>query len=112
MSIFDVWMKVNSSAFPKHPSNVPPDYTCCDTEVGCWAHGRRKFYDSREQNKEAFIVLDMIGSLYKLERQIKKSSADERHAMRQLHAIRKPPQCSTRPRKRSADGQKNVLSMR
>jgi transposase len=57
------------------------------TEVGCWAHGRRKFYDSREQNKEAFVVLDMIGSLYKLERQIKKSSAEERHAMRQHHAI-------------------------
>ena len=26
------------------------------TEVGCWAHARRKFYDSREQNKAAFVI--------------------------------------------------------
>ena len=27
------------------------------TEVGCWAHARRKFYDAREVNPEAFDVL-------------------------------------------------------
>jgi len=57
------------------------------TEVGCWAHGRRKFYDSREQNKEAFVVLDLIGNLYKLERKLKKATAEERHSMRQQHAV-------------------------
>jgi transposase len=57
------------------------------TEVGCWAHGRRKFYDAREQNKEAFIVLDWIGSLYKLERKLKKSTNEERYSLRQQYAV-------------------------
>jgi transposase len=57
------------------------------TEVGCWAHARRKFYDAREQNKEAFDVLNLIGDLYKLERKLKKASATERHSLRQLHAV-------------------------
>jgi len=57
------------------------------TEVGCWAHGRRKFFDAREVNKEAFDALGMIGDLYKLERKLKKSGAEERHSMRQQHAI-------------------------
>jgi len=57
------------------------------TEVGCWAHARRKFFDSREVNKEAFDVLNKIGDLYKLERELKKAKDGERHAMRQLHAV-------------------------
>jgi hypothetical protein len=56
-------------------------------EVGCWAHGRRKFYDSREQNKEAFVVLDMIGGLYKLERKLKKTTSEERYLSRQQYAV-------------------------
>ena len=56
-------------------------------EVGCWAHARRKFYDAREVNSEAFEVLNLIGDLYKLERTLKKVSAGERHLMRQLHAV-------------------------
>jgi len=57
------------------------------TEVGCWAHGRRKFYEAREVNTEAFDALGMIGDLYKLERKLKKSGAEERHSMRQQYAI-------------------------
>jgi len=57
------------------------------TEVGCWAHARRKFYDARDVNKEAFDVLTKIGDLYKLERKLKKASAGVRHSMRQLHAL-------------------------
>jgi transposase len=57
------------------------------TEVGCWAHGRRKFFDAREVNIEAFDVLGLIGDLYKLERKLKKSGAVERHSMRQQYAI-------------------------
>jgi len=56
-------------------------------EVGCWAHARRKFFDSREENAKAFDVLNMIGDLYKLERELKKMNAGERYAMRQLHAV-------------------------
>jgi len=54
---------------------------------GCWAHARRKFYDAREVNSEAFEVLNLIGDLYKLERRLKKASAGEYHSMRQLHAV-------------------------
>jgi transposase len=56
-------------------------------EVGCWAHGRRKFYDARELNKEAFIVLEWIGSLYKLERKMKNVSNADRHLARQQSAV-------------------------
>jgi hypothetical protein len=66
---------------PLDVARVPP------TEVGCWAHGRRKFFDAREVNKEAFDVLGMIGDLYKLERKLKKADQEERHSMRQQYAI-------------------------
>jgi transposase len=66
---------------PLDAARVPP------TEVGCWAHGRRKFFDAREVNKEAFDVLGMIGDLYKLERKLKKAAQEERHSMRQQYAI-------------------------
>jgi transposase len=56
-------------------------------EVGCWAHGRRKFYDARDVNKEAFDVLNLIGDLYKLERKLKNAGAAERYAMRQQYAL-------------------------
>jgi transposase len=68
------------------PRDTAPDRPV-PIEVGCWAHGRRKFYDAREQNKEAFVVLDLIGNLYKLERKLKKASDEERHAARQQHAV-------------------------
>jgi transposase len=56
-------------------------------EVGCWAHGRRKFYDARGENEKAFVVLDWIGNLYKLERKLKKATYEERFAMRQQYAV-------------------------
>lgn len=48
------------------PVDATPDQPV-PIEVGCWAHASRKFYDAREQNKEAFTVLDWIGNLYKLD---------------------------------------------
>jgi len=56
-------------------------------EVGCGALARRKFYDARTMNAEAFEVLNLIGDLYKLERKLNKASTGERHSMRQLHAV-------------------------
>jgi transposase len=56
-------------------------------EVGCWAHGRRKFYDAKEVNKESFVVLDLIGDLYKLERRLKGAGDTERHLVRQREAV-------------------------
>jgi transposase len=52
-------------------------------EVGCWAHARRKFFDTREQDPEAMKVLALIGKLYEVERQAEGLSHEERRARRQ-----------------------------
>ena len=42
------------------------------TEVGCWAHARRKFYDAKETDPaRAHEMLALIGELYQIERQAK-----------------------------------------
>lgn len=42
------------------------------TEVGCWAHGRRKFFDARDSDPgRAYQMLALIGQLYDVERQAK-----------------------------------------
>lgn len=38
-------------------------------EVGCWAHVRRKFFDTRENDREALKMLALIQKLYEVERQ-------------------------------------------
>ncbi len=52
-------------------------------EVGCWAHARRKFFDTREQDPEALKVLALIQKLYEVERQAAALSHEERRALRQ-----------------------------
>ena len=52
-------------------------------EVGCWAHARRKFFDTREQDPEAMRVLALIGKLYEVERQAVELPDEERRALRQ-----------------------------
>ena len=67
---------------------APPDASRpVPVEVGCWAHARRRFYDSKEQNKDAIVVLNLIGGLYKSERKWKKASNEERYALRQQQAM-------------------------
>jgi transposase len=42
------------------------------TEVGCWAHARRKFYDAKDTDPaRAHEILALIGELYTIERQAK-----------------------------------------
>jgi hypothetical protein len=42
------------------------------TEVACWAHARRKFFDAKETDgKRAATMLRFIGRLYRIERAIK-----------------------------------------
>ena len=54
------------------------------TEVACWAHARRKFFDARTTAPElAHEALARIGQLYDLERRAKERSAAERYALRQ-----------------------------
>lgn len=47
------------------------------TEVACWAHARRKFFDSLETDPlRANIMLELIGRLYKIEKQIREEKLD------------------------------------
>lgn len=60
------------------------DGTRLRSEVGCWAHARHKFYDSRLDDRlRCGEMLALIGRLYDVEREAKELDADARRAMRQ-----------------------------
>lgn len=52
-------------------------------EIGCWAHVRRKFYDTREQDPEALRILALIQKLYAVERDAVDMAAEDRRLLRQ-----------------------------
>lgn len=53
------------------------------TEVACWAHARRKFYDAQDSDaKRAAEMLALIGELYAIEREAKDAEDDVRFALR------------------------------
>lgn len=55
------------------------------TEVGCWAHARRKFYDAKDTDPvRSHEMLAWIGELYKIERQAK----DEERNAAEIQALR------------------------
>lgn len=59
------------------------------TEVACWAHARRKFYDAQDSDSlRAAEMLALIGELYGLEREAKENDLDEsaRLALRQTRS--------------------------
>ena len=58
------------------------------TEVGCMAHARRKFFDLHVSNKSEIAqqALTYIAQLYKVEREVKHLSADERLRIRQTES--------------------------
>lgn len=63
------------------------------TQLGCWAHARRKFIDAQKaassktkKTGKADIAINLIGKLYAVEKQIKALSADEKHIVRQQQA--------------------------
>ena len=58
------------------------------TEVGCMAHARRKFFDLHVSNKSEIAqqALTYIAQLYKIEREVKHLSADERLRIRQTQS--------------------------
>jgi transposase len=58
------------------------------TEVGCWAHARRKFYDLHASGKSTLAeqALAYIGQLYDIEAETKVLSADKRQEIRQARA--------------------------
>jgi len=62
------------------------------TRVGCWAHARRKFFESQAEHPKAVgLVLRIIGRLYERERQWDEQSlsAPQRLEQRQRHHTRR-----------------------
>jgi transposase len=52
-------------------------------EVACWAHARRKFFDTRDSSpRDAHQVLEWIRQLYDIEDQARELSADARRELR------------------------------
>jgi len=56
------------------------------TPIGCWAHVRRKFHEIREREPLAQVLVEAIGKLYALEKDIRLVSCDERRHVRQARA--------------------------
>jgi hypothetical protein len=53
------------------------------TEVACWAHARRKFYDAQDSDHQrATQMLTLIGELYTIEREAKDADEATRRALR------------------------------
>lgn len=61
--------------------------------AGCYAHARRKFEDARKaqadptRDGQSKIALDLIGRLYRIEREIKTVAAEERLRVRQSQSV-------------------------
>ena len=54
------------------------------TEVACWAHARRKFYDAQDSDRDrAREMLALIAKLYAVEREAKEVDEEKRLTMRQ-----------------------------
>ncbi len=57
-------------------------------ELLCWAHARRKFYDSRKHAPQlSHTAIAWIKMLYDVEKQIKELSSGEKQAMRQEKSV-------------------------
>jgi transposase len=58
------------------------------TEVACWAHARRKFYDAQDSDaRRSAEMLALIGKLYTVEREAKEYDDDARLALRREKSI-------------------------
>lgn len=58
------------------------------TEVACWAHARRKFYDAQDSDRRRSTeMLSLIGKLYAVEREAKELKDDARLALRRERAV-------------------------
>lgn len=59
------------------------------TQLGCWAHARRKFVEAQKVaagTGKADLAIAMIGKLYAIERRLQNSTPEERQAIRQQEA--------------------------
>jgi transposase len=58
------------------------------TEVACWAHARRKFFDAKATDgKRATQMLSMVRELYAIEEKAKELDDDKRRELRQAQSV-------------------------
>ena len=58
------------------------------TEVACWAHARRKFYDAQDSDEQRSAqMLSLIAELYAVEREAKDADEATRLALRQERSV-------------------------
>lgn len=58
------------------------------TEVACWAHARRKFYDAQDSDEQrARQMLSLIAELYAVEREAKEADDAVRLSLRQSRSM-------------------------
>lgn len=58
------------------------------TEVACWAHARRKFYDAQDSDAiRAAEMLALVGELYAIEREAKDAKEAARLVLRQERSV-------------------------
>lgn len=62
------------------------------TQLGCWAHARRKFIEAQKANAKgktgkADLAINLIGKLYAIEREIQTLSTEEKREARQKQAV-------------------------
>jgi transposase len=58
------------------------------TRAGCWSHSRRRFIDAEKVAPEiAREAVDLIDTLFRVERQAKEFSVEERLRFRQTHSV-------------------------
>jgi transposase len=58
------------------------------TEVACWAHARRKFYDAQDSDgRRAAEMLALIAELYSIEREAKEADDAVRLGLRQQQSV-------------------------
>jgi transposase len=58
------------------------------TEVACWAHARRKFYDAQDSDEaRATQMLALVGELYQIEREAKDADHAVRLQLRQERSV-------------------------
>jgi len=64
------------------------------TQLGCWAHARRKFIDAQKANSnkhkktgKADVAINLIGKRYAVEKRIKELSPDDTYTTRQKESL-------------------------
>jgi transposase len=63
------------------------------TQLGCWAHARRKFVEAQKANSKnktsgkADMAVNLIGVLYRIEKRIKDNPPEEKYRVRQEETV-------------------------